>query len=1130
MDKTNTGLAMAIGNSPLNYDMALVSVNTQGTLGTLNQQVLKEYDYKLNPINSIALSKGYELLQQKGLKPILFVVTVGQGNTENSLINNLTNAIDNNISILEGKRVWVPLMGTGAGGLSFKQSYEITVNILNKFSSNADFVLSFPENKEGVELYNELRAQNYDDPSSSVVEDDLATKGGGLGDLVSKGSSIPETKQVTSTDTPEKVTKKETTEPLEPVLKELLQRNYYLAEFNDLEEHGILNYIFSGVWENRSNNKVTKRTINSVKAGDVLLLLYGAEAENTNVLQVYGVGIVKENEKNGTTLNVAWHKFDARYLIDSTIKFQGFTRILPRDIKDILKKYLKIIPNFQEKLEEVNRATYQALKEEPEDTPKEEDFNKQSNITTIAGLVSDADSGDDYLEIDKDVNAFARVISAKNFIPPLAIALLGKWGSGKSFFMRKLKEQIQSYSKDAEQEVYCTGIAHVHFNAWSYVDSNLWAGIITKIFEGLQEYISNQSKADAQKKEIEKILLEQLSSSKQHFQELEQRKLDIDEKIESLKDKKIASEALLEAKIEDIKKKSIKNLFKQIDHKFNVKEQVQTALQANDSFNQSTEEFSKIIPEKYWQSPDELYTKSKTALTFIKTFFGKSVWKNNLLWLAIVLIVVIGVPIVMQFTEYKIKNIDFKIASKYWFAISLVGTILLRIYKTARHLHPLIASFWKLKEAYILEKENALFKFKQEEKAITLQIENYKQNIQQLNLKIGEAEAQKKDIEYRLDNTHTTEALFKFIENRSTSDDYKKHLGIVSVIRKDFEILSDLFTDHNTELNEAKTKETYEAFRSKFERPLERIILYIDDLDRCTDDRVIQVLEAVNLLMAYPLFVVVVGVDPRWVKNALIKKHELQFGGNGEAAKLIERVEPSGYLEKIFQIPFHLQEASDDNVKYMLKTLAESNPNLKIVVKEDDKDVDTGEIDSEVIPNPKTSVKEESTTYSSVKDIENEDLEVPPQETSEEVIASLKFVTKEIELIQELSKVLGANPRTLKRFVNIFRIIKAHKGFKYSEEAKDEEVLAIIFLIALPIGKYKCLAKPFETFLNAENKPNEKTLNHFLTKESAIAKEREAQEALLTVFKANASKLLKQDKAIFKKYNAFIKRFTFNGV
>jgi hypothetical protein len=46
---------------------------------------------------------------------------------------------------------------------------------------------------------------------------------------------------------------------------------------------------------------------------------------------------------------------------------------------------------------------------------------------------------------------------------------------------------------------------------------------------------------------------------------------------------------------------------------------------------------------------------------------------------------------------------------------------------------------------------------------------------------------------------------------------------------------------------------------------IDRIVLYIDDLDRCSTETVSQVLDAVHLLLALPLFAVVVGVDPRWL-------------------------------------------------------------------------------------------------------------------------------------------------------------------------------------------------------------------------------------------------------------------------
>ncbi len=48
-----------------------------------------------------------------------------------------------------------------------------------------------------------------------------------------------------------------------------------------------------------------------------------------------------------------------------------------------------------------------------------------------------------------------------------------------------------------------------------------------------------------------------------------------------------------------------------------------------------------------------------------------------------------------------------------------------------------------------------------------------------------------------------------------------------------------------------------------------RIVLYIDDLDRCPPDKVVDVLQAVHLLLCFPLFVVVVAVDARWVSRAL---------------------------------------------------------------------------------------------------------------------------------------------------------------------------------------------------------------------------------------------------------------------
>jgi hypothetical protein len=53
---------------------------------------------------------------------------------------------------------------------------------------------------------------------------------------------------------------------------------------------------------------------------------------------------------------------------------------------------------------------------------------------------SDSVKGEDSLGISADVNAFARLIVSESLTPPLAIGLFGQWGSGKSFFMKKMEK------------------------------------------------------------------------------------------------------------------------------------------------------------------------------------------------------------------------------------------------------------------------------------------------------------------------------------------------------------------------------------------------------------------------------------------------------------------------------------------------------------------------------------------------------------------------------------------------------------------------------------------------------------------------------------------------------------------
>src|SRR5579871_849655 len=109
------------------------------------------------------------------------------------------------------------------------------------------------------------------------------------------------------------------------------------------------------------------------------------------------------------------------------------------------------------------------------------------------------------------------------------------------------------------------------------------------------------------------------------------------------------------------------------------------------------------------------------------------------------------------------------------------------------------------------------------------------------------------DLESRVALLKESQSLGYFVAQRSGSDHYRRHLGLISLIRKDFDGL----------VERLKSAENQQG------RQVDRIILYIDDVDRCPPSMVVDILQAVHLLLAYELFVVVVSVDPRWLLRSL---------------------------------------------------------------------------------------------------------------------------------------------------------------------------------------------------------------------------------------------------------------------
>ncbi|MGH7341530.1 MAG: P-loop NTPase fold protein, partial [Candidatus Rokuibacteriota bacterium] len=111
----------------------------------------------------------------------------------------------------------------------------------------------------------------------------------------------------------------------------------------------------------------------------------------------------------------------------------------------------------------------------------------------------------DLLGVEHEAAAFARIAAATSIKPPLAIGVFGEWGSGKTFFMRRIYEHVQALTGRAAarpgRPLFHADIVQIRFNAWHYIETNLWASLVEYIFTELDRWLldrtrDGQAKAD----------------------------------------------------------------------------------------------------------------------------------------------------------------------------------------------------------------------------------------------------------------------------------------------------------------------------------------------------------------------------------------------------------------------------------------------------------------------------------------------------------------------------------------------------------------------------------------------------------------------------------------------------------
>jgi phospholipase C len=530
----------------------------------------------------------------------------------------------------------------------------------------------------------------------------------------------------------------------------------------------------------------------------------------------------------------------------------------------------------------------------------------------IAGYKPDTSGAEDQdlLAISPDVEVLCAVLAAKDVKPPISVGLFGDWGTGKTFFMQKMQKQfdsIQTNAREAQKTAYCKHIAQLWFNAWHYIDANLWASLVSHIFDELAKYISQE----AGDPESHACLLRELDTAKELMAEAQAEKERAQKQKQQTEDelKRLARDrAVAEAKIAGLK---LPDLPKLLESDPDLKQELEQTLQclgippALDSLT----DLEHAIKDAY-----NLGGRLRGALL--------SIWRSEhrRQQILLLLVVMAGLPALSYVLKlWAPQQWWFSWAGDMWGEFTVVVTSLAVVARKylnlgSGYLTQLESKLQTVKR--ILEQEKA--DKSKEQLALEKDLNEIKAKELGASKQFSDAQERVRQIEEKIREIDEGRSLSKFILERVQADDYRKYLGLIASVRKDFERLDKLLPTG------ASTGSGHGLV------PIERIILYIDDLDRCPEDKVVEVLQAIHLLLAFKLFVVVVGVDSRWLLHSLRLNSDVFRDKLGENANALQtdrshwQSTPLNYLEKIFQIPFALKPMPPGGFQSLLNNLTAS--------------------------------------------------------------------------------------------------------------------------------------------------------------------------------------------------------------
>lgn len=609
----------------------------------------------------------------------------------------------------------------------------------------------------------------------------------------------------------------------------------------------------------------------------------------------------------------------------------------------------------------------------------------------------------DLVGIDAEVDAFAYLIASRSLTPPLAIGLFGDWGSGKSFFLRSLQRRIdQLVSTDVQDPPFHRAVAQVEFNAWQYVEGNLWASLLEHLFRNLRRAGDSTDGEDtddllaSRRREYLTRITERTAEHRaatQRRDELAEQRQNAQEQVQAKADERDRSLAQLHSARRRnpftgwTPSAALDTALTEVRQRTGLGELATQAGELRETLASTAESLRRAGP--------------------LAAALRAGGWRYTA---AVIVVIALGPLTSLALSQLDVSAVSNAVGS----ASALLAGLVAAATMGGRLVTGALDAISTAQARLDAELEARRQEFDEQLQQAEVALAGTERELESAVAQENQLATAVTDLEAELARVTPSSVLAEFLGHRIGSDDYRRHLGMPALVRQDLERLSRLI------------QQRHQSGAVPDEHAIDRVVLYIDDLDRCPTDVVVKVLEAVHLLLAFPLFVVVVAVDARWLESSL-REHYSQL--RAEAAV------PADYLEKIFQVPFWVRPLGPQIRRQLVRGLASPDQGATtadaglVAEPHSGAGVDLSEVD---LPEFARLVA----TLGDTTRIEPAWLQA----------ARLTVDGPELDRLEEVSPLVGQTPRAIKRFVNVYLLLKSAgrgRGWTIPEQGQVALLLAI---------------------------------------------------------------------------------------